>query len=204
MRTKPLLLLAVPILAVLTPTPTGASPQGPTKAPVHLDLPAKVQVSLQALDRLRSYGYTWTTDAGALRAVKAWQRANGLTVDGIVGPQTLASLDLGATATAPATRLNPPAPQPETVEGIIRDVWPDDLEDRAVAIATRESRLQPEVINRNGDATGLFQVMWSVHRSWLCPQLGVCAQSQLQDARTNATAALALWQRAGSWQPWAL
>jgi hypothetical protein len=46
--------------------------------------------------------------------------------------------------------------------------------------------------------------MWSVHRSWLCPQLGVCAQSQLQDARTNATAALALYERAGGFGPWAL
>jgi hypothetical protein len=202
MRTKPLLLLAVPILAVLTPTPTGASP---TVARPATSTAPRVSDALRALDRLRSYGYTWTSDAGALRAVKAWQRANGLVVDGVVGPQTLASLDLGATATAPARRLDPPAPQPALdVEGIIRDVWPDQLEDRAVAIAMRESRLQPEVINRNGDATGLFQVMWSVHRSWLCPQLGVCAQSQLQDARTNATAALALYERAGGFGPWAL
>jgi len=201
MRTKPLLLLAVPILAVLTPTPTGASPnvaRPATSTP-------RVSDALRALDRLRSYGYTWTTDAGALRAVKAWQRANGLVVDGVIGPQTLASLDLAATATAPARRLDPPAPQPPfSVEDIIRDVWPDQLEDHAVAIAMRESRLQPEVINRNGNATGLFQIMWTVHRSWLCPQLGICAQSQLQDARTNATAALAVYDRAGGWSPWAL
>lgn len=146
-----------------------------------------------------------------LKTVVAFQRANGLTVDGIVGVQTRKALHLGVpaadpspaagTPTKPAVRVNPP---PSDVEAIIRSVWPDDLEDHAVDIAYRESRLQPGVINANGNATGLFQMMWTVHRGWLCPQMGVCAQSQLQDAQTNAEAALALYQRAGSWQPWAL
>jgi hypothetical protein len=111
------------------------------------------------------------------------------------------TLDESAIATAPAVRLDPPCDR-DDVECIIRDVWPDNLEERALHIAYRESRWQPGVINRNRDATGLFQIMWSVHRRWLCPEMAVCAQSMLLDARTNAEAALALYYRAGSFGPW--
>jgi hypothetical protein len=184
---------------------------------------------------LASHGYVLAVDGWygqqTERAVRHWQRANGLLPDGVVGPITWASIMSSAPATvedrpasarpvpparpslvpatplAPAVRVDPPpspAPPECDAECVIRDVWPDQLEDRAVAIAWREARLQPQVINRNGDATGLFQIMWSVHRRWLCPQMGVCAQAQLQDARTNATAALALYDRDGGWGPWAL
>lgn len=203
---------ALAIMAVLsTATPTTA--QAPVtkvtaRTQADVSIQPKVSNALRALQVLRSYGYTWTTDAGALKAIKHWQRVNSLTVDGEVGAETLASLHLPATAAATAVRLTPPAsvsqPGSGDVETIIRDVWPDELEDRAVAIATRESNLQPAVINRNRDATGLFQIMWSVHRRWLCPELDVCSQSQLQDAGTNAHAAYALYQRAGGWGPWAM
>jgi hypothetical protein len=103
-----------------------------------------------------------------------------------------------ATATAQAVRLTPPAP---TVEQIIRQVWPDDLEDRAVRIATRESNLQPGV--RNACCFGLFQIHWTVHRGWLA-DYGITSSSQLFDPRTNAEAAYALYQRAGGWGPWVL
>lgn len=106
-----------------------------------------------------------------------------------------------ATVYAPAVRVDPPAPC--DVECVVRDVWPDELEERALRIAWRESRWQPDVINRNRDATGLFQIMWSIHRRWLCPDMGVCSQGDLLDARVNAEAALALYWRAdGSWAPW--
>lgn len=163
--------------------------------------------ALRALDRLHSYGYTINTPARADKAIRHWQAANGLEVDGVVGPITLASLGLDAVvATVPAVRVPAapvaiPAPTGDP-EAIIRSIWPAELADEAVRIATRESRLQPAVINANGDATGLFQIMWTVHRVWLCPQLGICAQSQLQDARTNIEAAYALYQRDGGWGPW--
>lgn len=184
-------------------TPANAAP-----AALPVEQRAEINDTLRALAALQRLEYRWTTDAGALKAIRAWQRANGLVVDGVVGPITLASLNLPATASAPAVRVTPnpqqtPAPASD-VESIIRAVWPDELEDRAVAIAMRESRLVPEVINRNRDATGLFQIMWSVHRVWLCPQLGICAQSQLQDAETNTRAAYALYRRDGGWRPWSL
>lgn len=177
----------------------------------------------QAQYILLSHGYAGVGPADGIygrhtaKAVKSWQRSNGIVEDGI-GPATMASL-LGSidSTPKPAVRSNPtprpvapptaaptPVAPPTDVEQIIRDVFPDDLEDHAVAIAMRESRLQPEVINANGNATGLFQIMWTVHRSWMCPQLGVCAQSDLQDARINAEAALALFQRDGGWGPWKL
>ena len=162
-----------------------------------------VSSTLQALARLHEFGYTINTPTRADRAIRHWQRVNGLTVDGIVGPETLASLDMtsgGVTASAPAARMTPPAPAAVDVEGIIRDVWPDDLEDHALAIATRESRLVPTA--RNACCYGLFQIHFAAHRAWLAG-IGINSPAMLLDARTNATAALALYQLDG-WAPWSL
>jgi Lysozyme like domain len=197
-----LIALLIPASALCSYTPAVALPKPPAPA-----TPA-VNNTLRALAKLHDFGYSIDTPARADRAIRHWQKVNHLVVDGLVGTQVLTSLGLaGAAAAAPAVRLNPPVavPQLMSVEDIIRSVWPDELESKALAIAQRESNLQPEVINRkNHDATGLFQIMWTVHRSWLCPQMGICAQSQLQDAQTNAEAAYALYQRAGGWGPWAL
>jgi peptidoglycan hydrolase-like protein with peptidoglycan-binding domain len=149
---------------------------------------------------LRSYGYTVTLDGRygpqTLRAVRHWQRANGLDVDGIVGPETLTSLHPAA-ATVPARRVDPPDLSP--VEAI-RAVWPDDLEDRALAIAYRESRYVPTAAN--ACCYGLFQVHYNAHRAWL-GEYGVTRPSDLFDPTTNARVAFALYQAAG-WDPWRL
>jgi peptidoglycan hydrolase-like protein with peptidoglycan-binding domain len=151
------------------------------------------------LDKLAQFGYSIDTPARAARAIRHWQKVNGLVVDGIVGPQTLASLGLdGAQATTPATRVDPPLPR--SVEQIIRDAWPDDSEDEAVRIATRESRLVPTA--RNACCYGIFQIHWLAHRAWLAG-MGITSPSQLLDAETNVAAALALFSQAG-WSPWRL
>jgi LysM repeat protein len=85
------------------------------------------------------------------------------------------------------------------VAQIIRDVWPDELEDEAIRIATRESNLVPTA--KNYCCYGLFQVHFNVHQRWLS-QMGVTSAHQLLDPRTNALAGLALWNRSGSWSPW--
>jgi len=107
------------------------------------------------------------------------------------------------TTASPTTTTPPPPPSPlgtEEVQQIIRDVWPDELEDRALTIAFRESRYSPTA--KNFCCYGLFQIYWEVHDSWL-GGIGVTSADQLYDPTTNARAAYALYQRAGGWGPWA-
>lgn len=159
--------------------------------------------TLRALNRLHDFGYTINTPARADRAIRHWQRVNGLTVDGQVGTTTLRTLGLigtagDVTASHPAVRDN--LPPGATVEDVVRFVWPDDLEDHAVRIAYRESRFVPTA--RNACCFGLFQIHWAAHRAWLA-DIGVTSPDQLLNAATNARAALALYQRDG-WSPWNL
>jgi len=100
--------------------------------------------------------------------------------------------------TPPTERLNR-----KQVITIIREVWPDDLEETALFVAKRESNYVHTVIGGKNDCCiGLFQMYWTVHQSWLTKS-GITEQSQLLDARTNAEAALALYRRNGnSWRPW--
>jgi hypothetical protein len=94
-----------------------------------------------------------------------------------------------------------PAPvDPDDVEAIIRQIWPDELEDRALVIAQRESGLRPDAYN-GWCCYGLFQIYFDANRSFLS-SLGVTAAEQLFDARTNARVAYAMYQRSG-WGPWA-
>jgi LysM repeat protein len=105
--------------------------------------------------------------------------------------------------TAPASTQPPPPANTYTkaqVAQIIRDVWPDDLEDQAIAIATRESNLTPTV--RNYCCYGLFQIYFTANQSFLAG-LGITNAAQLYDPHVNATAALAMYNRSG-WGPWAL
>jgi hypothetical protein len=86
---------------------------------------------------------------------------------------------------------------------IIREVWPDELEETALYVARRESKLTHTAVGgRNDCCFGLFQMYWSVHRGWLA-EMGVTEASQLLDPRVNAEAALVLYRRNGnSWRPW--
>ena len=91
---------------------------------------------------------------------------------------------------------------PKEVIQIIREVWPDELEERAIAIARRESKLNPVVIGiPNKCCYGLFQIYFRWHKQWL-PKLGVVRANQLLDPRTNAEAALEIYRRNNGWGPW--
>ena len=125
-------------------------------------------------------------------------------------PTTAAPTTVKATTTTvkatTTTAGGSPVPVKKTytkaeVEAIIRYVWPDNLEDEAVRIATRESNLTPGV--RNFCCYGLFQIYFSVHRVWLA-QSGVTTAEQLYDPLTNAYIAYALYLKAGGWGPWKL
>jgi hypothetical protein len=89
------------------------------------------------------------------------------------------------------------------VRSIIREVWPDELEETALYVAQRESNLVHAVVGGKNDCClGLFQIYWSVHKAWL-PTIGISQPSQLLEPRANAEAALALYRRNGnSWRPW--
>jgi LysM repeat protein len=152
-------------------------------------------------------------------------KANGATAKTVIHPGRSICLPAGATApttsaapsAAPSTKgtttPKPPsttAPEPSTtivvtnytaaeVEAIIRQVWPDELEDEALRIATRESNLKPSA--KNSCCYGLFQIYFSVHKSWL-KNVGVTSAGQLLDPTVNVNAAYALYQRAGGFGPW--
>ncbi len=103
---------------------------------------------------------------------------------------------------APTTTVAPPASSNATadqVQAIVRAVWPDELEERALEIAWRESNFRATA--KNNCCYGVFQIYWSVHRSWL-GDLGITSPEQLYDPTLNARAALTLYQRAGGWGPW--
>ena len=112
----------------------------------------------------------------------------------------------GATVTAPAQRIptvavdEPPVP-PLSNEDVIRAVWPDNLEQTAVAIAYRESRLQCCV--KTYCCYGLLQINWIAHHTWLIGELGLTNAYDLYDPWTNAVAGYRLYQKDG-WRPWAV
>ena len=115
----------------------------------------------------------------------------------------------GTTATktsvsAPPTTLAPPPANTysrEQVIRIIREEWPDALEDTAIMIADRESHLNPSA--QNWCCVGLFQIYWDVHDGWLAA-LGITNRSQMFDPRTSARAGYALYLRSNSFRPWGL
>ncbi len=116
---------------------------------------------------------------------------------------TVAPSRATATTVAPAPTTTvlarPAAVSASQAEAIIRDAWPDDLEERALAIAWRESNYQSNV--NNWCCYGLFQIHWEAHRSWLAT-IGVTSAAQLYDPLVNAGAAYTLYQRAGGFGPW--
>lgn len=82
---------------------------------------------------------------------------------------------------------------------IIRDVFPDALEKRALEIVQRESHTNAAAYNFC--CYGLFQIHFQAHKSWLA-SIGVTNPSQLLDAGNNARAAITLYKRSNSWAAW--
>ena len=123
----------------------------------------------------------------------------------------LSVLVTGATASAPAVRLDPPQPPPEipwvdnrTVEQMIRDVWPDALETRALKIAYRESRYVPTA--HTWCCYGVFQLYLTMHKD-LFNSMRIYTKQDLYDPLNNVKAAYRLYLEAervfgNGWQPW--
>jgi LysM repeat protein len=100
---------------------------------------------------------------------------------------------------APATTQAKRNYSEDEVIEIIRAVWPDDLEDKAIQIAGRESGYNPRA--KNYCCYGLFQLYWDVHKSWM-REAGISSAEELYDPQVNAYAAYLMYQRAGGWSPW--
>ncbi|NBV95887.1 MAG: hypothetical protein EBR90_03740 [Actinobacteria bacterium] len=97
---------------------------------------------------------------------------------------------------------NAPVDSRAAIIQIIREVWPDSLENRAIRIAERESNLRPRVVGiPNKCCYGLFQINYKWHKNWL-PTIGITHPSQLLNPRNNAIAALEIYRRSGGWGPW--
>ena len=107
-----------------------------------------------------------------------------------------------ATTRAPSTATTPPPPPASAaeVQSLIREIWPDELEERALEIAWRESNYRSNAYN-GSCCYGVFQIHWPSHRGWL-DDYGIVTSNDLFDARKNITASYALYQRAGGWGPW--
>ena len=83
-------------------------------------------------------------------------------------------------------------------EAIIREIFPDSQENRAVAIAKRESKLN--AASYNYCCVGLFQIYFTAHRSTLAA-IGITSAQELLDARKNTLAAFTIYKRSG-WGAW--
>jgi LysM repeat protein len=118
-------------------------------------------------------------------------------------PPTTVSPTTVPTDTVPPTTVPAPAPaSAQAIIQIIREEWPDHLEEKALQVAWRESNYKPRVVGGTRNCCwGLFQIYYEVHKSWL-PTVGVNAPEDLLDARTNTRAAYRIYQRSGSWRPW--
>jgi LysM repeat protein len=113
-------------------------------------------------------------------------------------PATVTTTTVAPAPTTTAPSRPAAVPTSQAVQ-IIRDAWPDELEERAIEIAWRESNHRSNV--NNWCCYGLFQIHWNAHKSWL-DTLGITSVSQLYDPVLNANAAYALYQRSGGFGPW--
>ncbi len=140
-------------------------------------------------------------------------KANRATIRTMIKPGQVLCLPAGATFRRPGGADPAPktaAASPKIIlpkkryttaeaEQIIRDVFPDKLERRALKIAMRESRLN--AVSYGWCCYGLFQIHFEAHKKWLVT-VGVTEPSHLLDAQVNARAAWTLYQRSNSWAPW--
>lgn len=115
---------------------------------------------------------------------------------------TVPATTIAPPTTAPTSATPPTTPPPSAAaaEQIIRDVWPDELEQKALAIAWRESSYRANAYN-GSCCYGLFQMHWTAHKNWL-DDFGIFTTSDLFDARKNVQAAYSLYLSSGGWGPW--
>jgi LysM repeat protein len=100
----------------------------------------------------------------------------------------------------PTSNGNPAGtPGPAEVEALIREIWPDDIEVRALCIAKNEAKLRADL--NNYCCYGVFAIYFRWVADDLRATFGIDEPSDLYDARTNIALAYQLYVR-GGWDPW--
>jgi LysM repeat protein len=151
----------------------------------------------------------WTLIARVNKvAVTNLLRANTATLRTVIHPKQALCVPVrsGGNPPVPPPTTKPPVPPTtkppaKSPQQIIRDVWPDNLEAKALAVAYRESTWQPAAFNGTC-CYGLFQIHFTAHRVWLKSAFGITTAQQLFDPTLNSKVAYALYQSAGGWGPW--
>ena len=137
--------------------------------------------------------------------VRLFQRANGLQVDGLVGPATLAALGISQGATDLTGVGRSEAPPAVSSDGCYAALLAKyGLPGSFTGIIHRESRCQPAAHNPNGadNSYGLLQLntkgaLWGE----LASMCGLTNREQLFDPETNIACASKLYARYGG-RPW--
>lgn len=146
------------------------------------------------------------------RTVRAFQKANGLPVDGVVGSRTRKALRInsGVTTSVPPIRIvdryihpNPDVDRwwDEALRaGWSLDQWPvvACIMEHPIYKGTAESRGIPTVHNTRypDNSYGLLQLNMRAHSSWAGPMVG-WDFNRLFDGETNLRVAHRLWELAG-------
>jgi LysM repeat protein len=204
---------AAPAAVTTTTSPTPPA----TVAPAEVSAAATVGTGAQrvvpacALSYTAAAGDSWyriADEAGI--GIDVLLAQNGAHLDTVLLPGDDVCLPAGATMPTPpsttttTTTTTTSVPTSgnlsrEEVQALIRQTWPAEEVDTALAIAERESNFIATADN-GWCCVGVFQIYWEVHRGWL-DDFGITRRSDLYDARKNIAAAYHLWQ-SGGWGPW--
>lgn len=214
-----------------------AGPSASAAPPTRVEMPATLDLALsQTLQRgdqgdavkvlqavLTNAGWpTWVDgDYGphTEKTVSMYQRANGLQVDGIAGPETLGHLGIWRTSPPPPNPSPAPQAQPappptanntsvgpcsEWTALAAQVGWPQERLGWLSGIMHRESRCQPTAHNPRGadDSYGLLQIntkgaLWGE----LQRRCGLTSKDQLFDPATNLACGYQLYLAYGT-RPW--
>lgn len=185
---------------------------------VHADPPEVTSVSYEdtrSVQRaLSNFGYVIAVDGfygpQTVRAVKHWQRVNGLLVDGIAGPVTLPTL-LGAkrSATQSQTASPPPAPTPQPTDFNCESWRPLFVKhnipfDKFLPIMQRESRCSNARnynVSTRDDSFGVLQTNRWGNLDAVWTRNGM-SRSEHATPEGGVRAAAMLYRACGSMGPW--